>query len=410
MTSDLDPISVARFKLGLERRYLQAALWNLKPIPTPGIGTLGVDKRWNLYYDPECGKKWSIEELAGVLYHEVMHLLRNHPERGELAGDADGKLFNVAGDAEINDDLVNEPGVTLPNPHVQPSMFGMPNGLLAEQYYATLQKKQQQQQQQEGKQGQKGQQQGQGKLEPGNGSCGSCATGQPGEKETAEGGLGEHQAELVRRQVANDVMAEKSRGTVPGHLEAWANEKLKPKVDWRKQCRAVIRRAVAYAKGQMDFSYSRPSRRQSLSKDVILPTMIRPLPSVAIVVDTSGSMSQNDLDLCIGEVQGICEQLAISPTVLAVDASVHGKPQKVSKGSQVKLLGRGGTDMRVGISAALELTPKPNVLVILTDGETPWPDRQASKVVHIVCLIGKGREHVRSMIPSWCKTVMVEPD
>jgi predicted metal-dependent peptidase len=37
------------------------------------------------------------------------------------------------------------------------------------------------------------------------------------------------------------------------------------------------------------------------------------------------------------------------------------------------LLGGGGTDMTVGIQTAMDLRPSPSVLVVLTDGYTPWP-------------------------------------
>ncbi|ONI84466.1 hypothetical protein ALI144C_15045 [Actinosynnema sp. ALI-1.44] len=34
----------------------------------------------------------------------------------------------------------------------------------------------------------------------------------------------------------------------------------------------------------------------------------------------------------------------------------------------------GGTDMRVGINAALSTPGRPQLVIVLTDGHTPWPD------------------------------------
>ena len=48
-------------------------------------------------------------------------------------------------------------------------------------------------------------------------------------------------------------------------------------------------------------------------------------------------------------------------------------PQQVRTISELQLTGGGGTDMRVGIAAALDLRPRPQVVVVLTDGLTPWP-------------------------------------
>jgi len=37
----------------------------------------------------------------------------------------------------------------------------------------------------------------------------------------------------------------------------------------------------------------------------------------------------------------------------------------------VKLLGGGGTDMGAGLARAAELRPKPDIIVVLTDGTLP---------------------------------------
>lgn len=37
-------------------------------------------------------------------------------------------------------------------------------------------------------------------------------------------------------------------------------------------------------------------------------------------------------------------------------------------------MGGGGTDLRTGFARALRTTPRPDVVVVLTDGQTPWPD------------------------------------
>ena len=58
--------------------------------------------------------------------------------------------------------------------------------------------------------------------------------------------------------------------------------------------------------------------------------------------------------------------------VLSCDAQVHAV-KRVSRASQIELLGGGGTDMGEGIAQALSLKPRPSVIVVLTDGFTPWP-------------------------------------
>jgi predicted metal-dependent peptidase len=52
---------------------------------------------------------------------------------------------------------------------------------------------------------------------------------------------------------------------------------------------------------------------------------------------------------------------------------VAASPQHVRTIAELQLTGGGGTDMRVGIDAALQLRPCPQIVVVLTDGLTPWP-------------------------------------
>ena len=69
--------------------------------------------------------------------------------------------------------------------------------------------------------------------------------------------------------------------------------------------------------------------------------------------------------------------------VLACDAAV-APAQRVTSARQVKLIGGGGTDMGAGIAAASALRPRPAIAVVLTDGDTPWPQ---------VAPKGHGRRH-----------------
>ena len=82
--------------------YLARALFAISTHPLPGLGTLAVDNRWRLAYDPDILDAWSVPEIAGVLYHEVLHLLRDHAGR---SGSRVPEAWNAACDAEINDDL-----------------------------------------------------------------------------------------------------------------------------------------------------------------------------------------------------------------------------------------------------------------------------------------------------------------
>ncbi|HEY8415588.1 MAG TPA: VWA-like domain-containing protein, partial [Thermaerobacter sp.] len=62
----------------------------------------------------------------------------------------------------------------------------------------------------------------------------------------------------------------------------------------------------------------------------------------------------------------------------------------------------GGTDMRVGIEAACKLRPKPGVIVVFTDGETPWPERPP-EVPTVIALVGDAKVET----PAWAPMVRI---
>jgi predicted metal-dependent peptidase len=88
-------------------------------------------------------------------------------------------------------------------------------------------------------------------------------------------------------------------------------------------------------------------------------------------------------------------------TVLACDADVHAVSRVTATG-QITLGGGGGTDMRVGIEAALAAPERPNIVVVLTDGLTPWPAENLSCRV-IAALIGS----TAPQPPGWVETVRI---
>ena len=175
---------------------------------------------------------------------------------------------------------------------------------------------------------------------------------------------------------------------------------LEPRVDWRRHLASAIRRAIGDAAGAVDYTYSRPSRRQACFGPVVAPALRRPTPSVAVVVDTSGSMAEL-LGCALAEIGGILRMAGVRDGVhvLAVDAAVQAT-RRVWRVDQVELVGGGGTDLRVGIDAARRF--RPSLLVVLTDGLTPWPERPPnnSRVV-IVDFLGS------ASLPSWAEVVHV---
>jgi predicted metal-dependent peptidase len=399
MTTELPGMAAARVWASVRFPYLASAIFAAEVVVAPvkgegevGGGGMSVDERWRLRTDPAVTADWTPAQLGSVLVHHVSHLLRQHAERARCAAVSpdDSAAWVQAADAEINDDLVAA-GLDLPGNPVLPSHFRMPTGRLAEEYFAASASDEAR------RLGQWG-------------HCGSGADGSGSDGD--QSGLDRWRAELVRRQVARDVLRHgQEAGTVPAGLLRWAAQTLTPQVDWRRLLSAELRRAVAEAAGMTDYSYRRPSRRAAAAPGVVLPSLIRPVPEVAVICDTSGSMTDELLGMAIAEVTGLLRGLGVarSVRVLACDAAVSSV-QRVTSASQMMrvgevggLTGGGGTDMGAGLAAAAGLRPRPAVAVVLTDGYTPWPGA-APKAMRVICgLLGANGPDG----PPWARSVRI---
>ncbi|WP_084020376.1 vWA domain-containing protein [Mycobacterium avium] len=389
--------------------YYSAGLFSLQPVAAPGLNTFAVDKYWRLYLDPERligDDKWSPLVAGGVLLHEIGHLLRSHADRADtLRQPVNHEAWNFAGDAEINDDLVSA-GVVLPDGVVTPEAIGCTPGGIAEDYYAAL--TDDETNAANGGAG-CGDATADGEASCGSGSGAGPVPGELGADDLVYGraGIDAPTGDLVRRKIAEAVRdaAASGIGTLPGGLRRWAEGVLAPPVvPWNKVLRSAVRRSLAEAAGRTDYSYRRPSRRRV--PGVVLPAMRGPKVSVAIVVDTSGSMSGADLAAALSETAGVLRSAGVAGErvqVLTCDAA-SGQAQKVRRVADVVLTGGGGTDMRVGITAAEALRPRPEIVVVFSDGDTPWP-RVPGKSKLVCVIIGSPENATRT--PRFAVTVTV---
>ena len=395
--STADKLSAARMSAIRAFPYFRVGIMRLVFRAAPGLGTLGVTKGWVVMYDPAVVDGWSVRALGTVIVHELMHLLRRHADRREHMS-ADHQIWNMAGDCEINDDLMTA-GCEMPagtDPCV-PGRFGLADGLTTEEYYRALAngtggkgkgKEKNQAGEGEGEgEGEDGEGQGKGngrgkgkgKGKVMNGQCGGGAGGEPlpGEAEAdAEDGRGKAEQKRIERIVAEAVRQEasKGRGTVPGSWARWAGEVLDPpRVPWQQKLARAVRQSVAYRPGAVDYRYSRISRRQSgigygLGRPV-LPALVATQPRISVIVDTSGSMGDKELTEALTEVRGVLAAAGGDVDLCACDAEVHELRKVRSWREAAGLLkGGGGTDMRPALAALARQKTRPDVAVVLTDG------------------------------------------
>lgn len=390
MTAVLDrtKLLAARYKAAGDRPYLASALYSLTVVPSDRVPTMGVDRHWRCYVSPAFVDATPVEELAGVWIHEAAHLLRDHHGRASRLPAADQRdrgRVNIAQDCEINDDLLAD-GLPLPAGRVHPRDFGLPDGRMFEEYLKGV------------------------PPQPHH-DCGSGAHGvaMPWELDAAGApSVRATEAEALRRATAQAMRAhQRARGHLPAGWRRWADQVLEPVVDWRRVLAGAVREAVAWAGGAVDYTYRRPSRRTPALRGAVLPSLRRPVPRVAIVIDTSGSMGEGELAAALAEVNGVLREVGVRGerlSVLACDADVHAV-SRVASAEQVELGGGGGTDMRVGIARALAQRDRPQVVIVLTDGYTPWPAESPSCRL-IAALVGDGAPDP----PRWVETIRIDRD
>lgn len=413
--SPSDKLAAGRRRACQAMPYFRSAIMALIPKPVEGLGTFAVSAKSVLMWDPECAKKWSLDEIAATFLHEVSHLLRRHPHRAAKlvsinVADYSSALaalqrWNSAADAEIDDDLREAAKGSrlfqMEGEWVYPEHFHMAEGLTAEEYYVGPKQSGKKGKGQQGKgagkpgKGQGQGQEGDGDGEPGGngpsgpvrkrGACGGCAGNPlPGEvKETEGEGRSEAEMERTRKIVAEAIKAEaqKGRGNVPMGLQRWADAEIAPaKVDWRVRLARILRGSIAYKAGAVDLRWVKPSRRQGGVGfgygRPILPAYVAPQPRTAIALDTSGSMGRDETSAALNEANGICLAVGCEVDFLACDSEV-GKACKVKNVRDLmsKMVGGGGTDFRPVIEELMRRPrhERPDVLVYLTDGDGPAP-------------------------------------
>jgi len=368
--------------------YLAHALFSVRPLAAPGLATFAVDRHWRLYVDPETLAAWGPQVAGAVLVHEVSHLIRDHAGRADaLPGPVDHDRWNLATDAAINDDLLRA-GLPLPSWVVTPATLGLPDAGVEEAYYGALPA-----------------QPPQTDLGCGSGAGDPHQPWEPAPDNPRMPGLDGGQVTISRRKVAQDVRDAAARGcgTVPAGIARWAHDELTaPTVPWRKVLAGMVRRSAALTTGRITYTYARPGRRRL--PGIVTPAMRAPKVTAAAVIDTSGSMTPDDLAAALREVNGVIKAVGGTVSVIACDAHASTARQ-VRSARDVRLVGGGGTDMTVGIRAAEQLTPTPDVIVVLTDGDTPWPDHPTrARLIAVLT-----REHGLARVPTWARAILATP-
>ncbi len=381
--------------------YLSQALYALIAVSDPDVEQMTCDEWWRIYLNEAWLEAATVPEIGAELAHVTWHLLSDHAGR---ARDQDvdrstAESWEQAADVTVSHTLA--PDKLKPPRLPTAKKLRLPEARSAEEYFALISRLPPKAKDGEGDPGD---------LEPTDG-CGSGADGLRRRNEygpeTDVGAVAKHEATEIRKQVAVEYKRHQTtRGGDPGDALRWVKQTLDPEVPWEPLLGGAVRRAVGWAAGRGDYTYTRPSRRSSSLPGVVLPGQHRPVPRVSIIIDTSYSVDDNLLARALGEVDGALMALGVpgaQMTIYSVDAAVH-TVEKVRRARDAKLVGAGGTDLRLGFRGVEAERPRPDIVICFTDGDTPWPSAPPPGAVVIAAILGR-RGFSLPPTPQWATRV-----
>jgi predicted metal-dependent peptidase len=149
-------------------------------------------------------------------------------------------------------------------------------------------------------------------------------------------------------------------------------------------------------------SYARPSRRGADRVDVVLPGRKREGWTVHIVLDTSGSMTQ-EIPEALGAIAVFCEAMNVEEIhLIQCDAAIQeDEVLSPSQLSRWKVTGYGGSDLNPAMERLAERADV-EAVIVLTDGDIAYP--QESQPYQVLWVL-PARVPLMSFRPPYGKVV-----
>ncbi|MEE4362229.1 MAG: VWA-like domain-containing protein [Pseudomonadales bacterium] len=384
---------------------------------TPGeVGYVAVNDGHTIRYGPGFDALPLSEQLA-VVAHEVLHVALRHAEREAalraLLGDVDPELFNICADAIVNSSLDHLDWLSLPHGSVRLEQLltdtlgvrePVEKSLLqwdVERLYRALDDR-----------GTGNDERGERRTRSAQGSDPSTEAGRPttrpdGPRAARARALGaqilrdldapstdaqpEQAVELARTWSERLLRAHASDGAF-SMLRALGADLPRVRTPWAQILRTQLQRGLALAP---DLSWSRPSRswlanRGRSPSGRRLPwepgiVGVRRTPRLVVILDASGSISDDLLDRFATEIAAITRRTGTGLTLIVGDDTVRAvshHPPGVATLPRQALQAGGGTDFTPLLQEADR--HRPDLVVVLTDLEGPARHRPACPVLWAV--------------------------
>jgi len=377
----IDKLITARVGLLLKAPFFGNLATRLKLTNADAWCPTAATEGRHFFYNSEFINRLSLKECEFLFGHEVLHVVYDHMGR---RGEREPRLWNIADDYCVNADLIQyRIGEKITKvPVLYNSKY---EGMSAEEVYDDLYKNAD-------------------KIDisklsemlldehmDGDGDDDSDGEGNGDKEGNGRPRLTAEEKKAIRDEVKEAVLAAAQAagaGNVPGNVQRMIGSLTAPQIGWRELLQQQIQSTI-----KSDFTFARPSRR-GWHMDAILPGM-RPEETidVCVAIDTSGSISDNDLRDFLSEVKGIMDAYQdYRIKVLTWDTEVYN-PQDFTADSNTDISeyepgGGGGTDPHCVWEWLKENDVQPKKLIMFTDYQFfGWSPEQVQDYCDTVWII-----------------------
>jgi predicted metal-dependent peptidase len=394
-------LAAARTRLILEKPFLGSLVMHLplKAADAKWCKTTATDAR-NFYFNPDYIARLSLEQTQFVLAHEAMHCALSHFAR---RNHRQKHRWDVACDYAVNM-ILDEERMLPPDNALMNASY---RGLTAEEIYPVLHEDPPEETQDThlfdssaGEGSDDGEPQEQEQRDTGQGQENESEGDASGGDEADEGNQSEAQQadesgnpppppadpgkldEQWKGRLAAAAQAARQAGKLSQSLMRFVDNLLAPQLPWR----ALLARYMMNA-ARDDYSFQRTSRREG---EALMPRLYSQGVNVVVALDTSGSVTREELQAFLTEIDALKAQVRADVTLHACDDKLDpAGPWKYAMWEAVALpeqvSGGGGTDFRPVFDWLGREQISPDLLVYFTDAEGKFPEREpAFPVVWLV--------------------------
>ena len=314
-------------------------------VPLCGVS---FDKtKYKLWINLEVFETYPINIQMGLMKHEMSHILYNHIARGLRL---DPELYNIASDIAINQ-TINRCDLPKDGCHYNEAPFDFPVNLTSEQYYELLLED-------------KKNNSDKYKESTCTDGCDNI-NGKPNHDKWKESeGDPEMMKEKARQILENSI--EKSRGNLPNNISIMLEIlNRKSQISWQKELKKVLGSKRVNKVNTIKREHRRFDERPDI-KGVIKDRQF----DLVVILDVSGSMSNNEINYCLTEVKSICKITNSTLNIIQVDNEVKGITNFDKDTKIITRGGCGGTYIEPAITYLRDHKIQFDAFIVLTDGGT----------------------------------------